>query len=232
MPGQYDAGGFGGDQHQQAAAAAPDMSWQNIPDHGIKVFTIESIPGESDVTAIGEVTGVAQRPRHRSEETLTRAHQDAVREAVTMAKNSDADAIIGLRYTEGPESVVAYGTAVKLGSSADTTSATDEADSSHDSGASTGFGDTSYTESYSDSSFGQSDQAQSDFQSTDYQQQTDYGQSDFQQSDQSQSEFGQSDFGQSEFGQNDFGQSDAAQGQEAYQNPYEQQSGDWPFRSN
>ena len=226
---------------QQASAAAPDMSWQEIPDHGIKVFTLESIPGESDITALGEVVGVAQRPRHRNEETLTRAHQEAVQEAVIMAKNSNADAIIGLRYTEGPESVVAYGTAVTLGSSA----SSDEAAADVSVGTPAAEAETASTEqgdsfafsndrspfeqpSQETDSFGTSQQDENSFQS-------DSAASDQFGADSSQSSdggFGGQSYSDQSYGSQSYGDPSQQQGQEAYGNPYEQQSGEWPFRGN
>lgn len=97
----------------------------------------ESIPGEEITEILGVVTGNVVQTKHLGKdimaslksvvggeitgytEMLTEARQKAISRMVRAARDLDADAIVGLRFTTSAimtnaSEILAYGTAVKL----------------------------------------------------------------------------------------------------------------------
>ncbi|WP_035758761.1 heavy metal-binding domain-containing protein [Granulicoccus phenolivorans] len=104
---------------EQPPAAAPSAESHadtgelvEIAQHAIPVHTLEEDPEEFVLATLGEVIGIALRPRQGSLADLVRARQQAVAQMAEMADRAGADAVIGLRFDSTAEEVVAYGTAV------------------------------------------------------------------------------------------------------------------------
>lgn len=100
-------------QGQPPAVSAPSGPL-TIADHAVPVHTLPDDPESFVIRSLGEVIGVALRPRNNDVTALTKARQDAVSRMAEMAKAADADAVIGLHFDSNPDEVVAYGTAVLL----------------------------------------------------------------------------------------------------------------------
>lgn len=116
QPGQGQPGGYGQPQGQQG----PGQQSQGQPakvemaEHAVRVHTLLDDPDQFVAQALGEVIGVALRPRTNDVAALTKARQEAVGRMAEMARDADADAVIGLRFDSTAEEIVAYGTAVTL----------------------------------------------------------------------------------------------------------------------
>ncbi len=86
-------------------------------------LTTDSVPGREVTEVLGEVVGVAVRPKISGPDAavlLAEHRQEAVDACVAMARAASADAVVGLRFdstlldASGTAEIVAYGTAVKL----------------------------------------------------------------------------------------------------------------------
>lgn len=109
---------------ESAAASTP----LTIADHVVPVHTLGDDPEAFVARSLGEVIGVALRPKSADVGALTKARQDAVSRMAEMAKAADADAVIGLRFDSNSEEIVAYGTAVILTDDLDYAGLEDEND--------------------------------------------------------------------------------------------------------
>ncbi|GAB3622796.1 hypothetical protein GCM10027418_08780 [Mariniluteicoccus endophyticus] len=112
QPGQGQPGQYGqqpGQPQSQPSGEAP-----KIAEHAVRVHTLGDDPEEFVAQSLGEVIGVAMRPRTNDVNAQVRARQEAVGRMAEMAESAGADAVIGLRFDSNSEEVVAYGTAVVL----------------------------------------------------------------------------------------------------------------------
>lgn len=96
---------------QQPSARTPTAA---IAEHAVPVHTLDEDPESFIARSLGEVIGVALRPRTHDVAALTHARQEAVSRMAEMAEAAGADGVVGLRFDSNTEEIVAYGTAVML----------------------------------------------------------------------------------------------------------------------
>lgn len=118
-PPQNPYGRPPGQDQAQPPRGGPNPAGQQsgkvpLAEHAVPVHTLGDDPESFIASTLGEVIGVALRPRTNDVGVLTRARQEAVARCAEMAQAAGADAVVGLRFDSNLEEIVAYGTAVEF----------------------------------------------------------------------------------------------------------------------